>query len=54
MLRANSHWARLGLRLAEYWGHLVRSTYRNLAYTIAGLVVVQAGAIAWGFFGLSQ
>jgi hypothetical protein len=26
--------------------------YRFLAYTIAVLVVVQAGAIAWGFFGM--
>ena len=54
MLRANSHWARLGLRLAEYWGHLVRSTYRFTAYSIAVLVVVQAGAIAWAFFGLTN
>ena len=28
--------------------------YRILAYTIAVLVVVQAGAIAWGFFGVSN
>jgi hypothetical protein len=28
--------------------------YRFLAYTIAVLVVVQAGAIAWGFFGVSN
>ncbi len=28
--------------------------YRFLAYGIAVLVVVQAGAIAWGFFGLSN
>lgn len=28
--------------------------YRILAYTIAALVVVQAFAIAWGFFGLSD
>lgn len=28
--------------------------YRILAYTIAGLVVVQAGAIAWGFFGVGN
>ena len=28
--------------------------YRFLAYTIAVLVVVQAGAIAWAFFGLSN
>jgi hypothetical protein len=32
----------------------VRSTYRFLAYAIAGLVVVQAGTIAWAFFGLSN
>ena len=32
----------------------MRSTYRNLAYTIAVLVVVQAGAIAWAFFGLTN
>lgn len=28
--------------------------YRFLAYAIAVLVVVQAGAIAWGFFGVSN
>ncbi|HEX5090171.1 MAG TPA: hypothetical protein VFV89_20350 [Nocardioides sp.] len=28
--------------------------YRILAYTIAVLVVVQAGAIAWGFFGVTN
>lgn len=28
--------------------------YRILAYTIAALVVVQAGAIAWGFFGVTN
>lgn len=28
--------------------------YRALAYTIAVLVVVQAGAIAWAFFGLTD
>jgi hypothetical protein len=28
--------------------------YRVIAYTIAALVVVQAFAIAWGFFGLSD
>ena len=28
--------------------------YRILAYTIAVLVVVQAGAVAWGFFGVSN
>ena len=32
----------------------MRSTYRFLAYAIAVLVVVQAGAIAWAFFGLSN
>lgn len=32
----------------------MRKTYQVLAYTIAVLVVVQAGAIAWAFFGLTQ
>ncbi len=32
----------------------MRSTYKFLAYAIAVLVVVQAGAIAWAFFGLSK
>ena len=32
----------------------MRSTYRFLAYAIAALVVVQAVAIAWAFFGLSN
>jgi hypothetical protein len=32
----------------------VRKTYRFLANAIAALVVVQAGAIAWAFFGLSN
>lgn len=32
----------------------MRSTYRFLAYAIAVLVVVQAGAIAWAFFGLAN
>jgi hypothetical protein len=32
----------------------MRSAYKFLAYTISVLVVVQAGAIAWGFFGLSK
>jgi hypothetical protein len=32
----------------------VTSTYRFLAYAIAVLVVVQAGAIAWAFFGLND
>jgi len=32
----------------------VRKTYRFLAFGIAVLVVVQAGAIAWGYFGLSN
>ena len=32
----------------------MRSTYRFLAYAIAVLVVVQAGALAWAFFGLTN
>ncbi|MGZ5400874.1 MAG: hypothetical protein ACXWDM_12765 [Nocardioides sp.] len=32
----------------------MRSTYRFLAYAIAALVVVQAGALAWAFFGLTN
>jgi hypothetical protein len=28
--------------------------YRFLAFTIAVLVIVQAGAIAWAFFGLTN
>ena len=32
----------------------MRSTYKFLAYAIAVLVVVQAGAIAWAFFGLND
>ena len=32
----------------------MRSTYRFLAFAIAALVVVQAGAIAWAFFGLTN
>ena len=32
----------------------MRSTYKFLGYAIAVLVVVQAGAIAWAFFGLSN
>lgn len=32
----------------------MRKTYRVLAYLIAALVVVQAGAIAWAFFGLTD
>jgi hypothetical protein len=32
----------------------VMKMYRILAFTIAVLVVVQAGAIAWGFFGVSN
>lgn len=32
----------------------MRSTYKFLAYAIAVLVVVQAGAIAWAFFGLTD
>lgn len=31
----------------------MRKTYRILAYAIAALVVVQAFAIAWAFFGLT-
>ena len=30
------------------------SVYKNLMYFIAGLVVLQAGFIAWAFFGLSD
>jgi len=32
----------------------VKKTYRFLGYAIAVLVVVQAGAIAWAFFGLTS
>jgi hypothetical protein len=32
----------------------MRSTYKYLCYGIAGLVVLQAGFIAWGFFGVSD
>lgn len=32
----------------------MRKTYRFLANAIAALVVVQAGAIAWAFFGLAN
>ena len=32
----------------------MRSTYRVLAYLIAALVVVQAFAIAWAFFGMTS
>ncbi len=32
----------------------MRSTYKFLGYAIAVLVVVQAGAIAWAFFGLTD
>ena len=32
----------------------MRSTYRVLAFLIAGLVVVQAFAIAWAFFGMTS
>lgn len=32
----------------------MRKTYQILAFGIAALVVVQAGAIAWAFFGLSN
>jgi hypothetical protein len=33
---------------------LMRSAYRNLAYAIAALIVVQAAAIAWALFGESK
>lgn len=32
----------------------MRSAYRKLCFAIAGLVVLQAGFIAWGFFGVSD
>ena len=32
----------------------MKKTYRFLAFMIAVLVVVQAGAIAWAFFGLTN
>ncbi|QBR90935.1 hypothetical protein [Nocardioides euryhalodurans] len=32
----------------------MRATYRVLAYAIALLVVVQAGALAWAFFGMTD
>lgn len=32
----------------------MRKTYRFLAFAIAALVIVQAGAIAWAFFGVSN
>ncbi len=32
----------------------MRKTYRFLAYAIAALVIVQAFAIAWAFFGLTN
>ena len=32
----------------------MRKTYQGLAYAIAALVVVQAGALAWAYFGLSN
>lgn len=32
----------------------MRKTYRFLANAIAALVIVQAGAIAWAFFGLAN
>lgn len=32
----------------------MRGTYRFIGYAIAVLVVVQAGAIAWAFFGLTD
>jgi hypothetical protein len=33
---------------------VMRSAYRNLAYAIAALIVVQAAAIAWALFGESK
>jgi len=35
-------------------GFIMRKTYQVLANTIAVLVVVQAGTIAWAFFGLTN
>jgi hypothetical protein len=35
-------------------GEEMKSTYRFLAYGIAVLVVVQAGALAWAFFGMTD
>jgi hypothetical protein len=32
----------------------MRSTYKYLTYAIAALVVLQAGFIAWGFFGAND
>lgn len=32
----------------------MRSAYKNLCFAIAALVVLQAGFIAWGFFGASD
>jgi len=32
----------------------MRSTYKFLAYAMAVLVVVQAAAVAWGFFGVND
>ena len=32
----------------------MKKAYQYLTYTIAALVVVQAGAIAWAFYGLSD
>lgn len=32
----------------------MRSAYRNLCYFIAALVVLQAGFVAWAFFGMTD
>jgi hypothetical protein len=40
-------------RAETVWGIHVKA-YRFLAFMIAVLVVVQAGAIAWGFFGVAN
>jgi len=41
-------------RAPETGGFTMRKTYQVLANAIALLVVVQAGAIAWAFFGLTS
>ncbi len=46
--------ARSAHAASDTWGPVVRSTYRFLSYAIAVLVVVQAGAIAWAVFGLTN
>lgn len=50
--RHDNHVAHLGLRPMH--GRQRVKAYRFLAYMIAVLVVVQAGAIAWGIFGMTQ